>query len=67
MCLINNCKHLIANISPESLPEWLSHLINSCVKYDKLSEVEYKKTNLMLMNTIQLTSSRLFIFTAGEK
>ena len=43
MCLINNCKHLIANISSGSVPEWLSHLINSCVKYDKLGEVEYKK------------------------
>ncbi len=65
-CLINNCKHLIANISSELVPEWLSHLINSCVKYDELGEVEYKKkTNLMLVNTSQLTSLRLFIFTAG--
>ena len=51
MCLINNCIPLIANISSELVPEWLSHLINTCVKYDKLGEVEYKKTNLMLVYT----------------
>jgi len=43
-------------------------MINNCVKYDKLDEVENKKNNnLKLVNTIQLTSSRLFIPPAGKK